>query len=63
MPIVPIRDIMTYYEDTGAGDPLVLIMGLGGHMQAWALQVPTLSKHFRVITFDNRGSGAQQFAG
>jgi 3-oxoadipate enol-lactonase len=57
MPIVPIRDIVTYYEEAGSGEPLVLIMGLGGDMQAWALQVPTLAKHFRVITFDNRGSG------
>jgi len=57
MPIVPIRDIMTYYEEAGSGDPLVLVMGLGGDMQAWALQAPALAKHFRVITFDNRGSG------
>jgi pimeloyl-ACP methyl ester carboxylesterase len=57
MPNAAIRDIITYYEDTGEGDPLVLIMGLGGDMQAWALQTPALAKHFRVITYDNRGSG------
>lgn len=57
MPTVPIRDIMTYYEEAGSGDPLILVMGLGGDLQAWAMQVPALAKHFRVITFDNRGAG------
>ncbi len=57
MPNAPIRDIITYYEEHGSGEPLILIMGLGGDLQAWALQVPALSKHFRVITFDNRGAG------
>lgn len=57
MPIAPIRDIMTYYEEAGSGEPLILVMGLGGDLQAWALQAPALSKRFRVITFDNRGAG------
>ncbi len=57
MPYVPTRDIITYYEEAGRGEPLVLIRGLGSDLQAWALQVPALAKHFRVITFDNRGAG------
>jgi len=57
VPKAPIRDIVTYYEEAGSGDPLVLIMGLGGDMQVWAFQIPELSKHFRVIAFDNRGAG------
>lgn len=57
MPTVPVRDLMMYYEEAGSGPPLVLIMGLGGHLQGWALQVPALSQHFRVVTFDNRGAG------
>ncbi|MCC6381626.1 MAG: alpha/beta fold hydrolase [Dehalococcoidia bacterium] len=57
MPNAPIRDIAMYYEEAGSGDPLILVMGLGGDLQAWALQVPALAKHFRVITFDNRGAG------
>lgn len=57
MPKAPIRDIVTYYEEAGSGDPLILIMGLGGDLQAWALQVPALARHFRVVTFDNRGAG------
>ncbi len=57
MPYVPTRDLMTYYEEAGSGTPLVLIRGLGSDLQAWALQVPALAKHFRVITYDNRGAG------
>ena len=57
MPATPIRDIVTYYEEAGSGEPLILVMGLSGDLQAWALQVPALAKHFRVITFDNRGAG------
>jgi pimeloyl-ACP methyl ester carboxylesterase len=57
MPYVPTRDIITYYEEAGSGDPLVLIMGLGGDLQGWALTAPALAKQFRVITYDNRGAG------
>lgn len=57
MPNAQLRDIIMYYEEAGSGDPLVLVMGLGGDLQAWALQVPALASHFRVITFDNRGAG------
>lgn len=57
MPVASIRDLNMYYEDTGKGDPLVLIMGLSGDLKGWALQVPDLAKHFRVITIDNRGAG------
>ncbi len=57
MPTAPIRDLMMYYEEKGSGEPLVLIMGLGADLQAWAFQVPALAQGFRVITFDNRGAG------
>ena len=57
MPKVSTRDITTYYEEAGSGELLLLIMGLGGDLQAWALQMPALAKHYRVITYDNRGAG------
>src|SRR3990172_9311716 len=57
MPTAPVRDLMMYYEEAGSGEPLVLIMGLGGDLQGWAFQAPVLAQHFRVITFDNRGAG------
>jgi pimeloyl-ACP methyl ester carboxylesterase len=57
MPKATTRDIVTYYEEAGRGEPLLMIMGISGDLQGWALQVPELSKHFRVITYDNRGAG------
>jgi 3-oxoadipate enol-lactonase len=49
--------IELYYEDHGSGDALLLIMGLAADSMAWLFQVPELSKHYRTITFDNRGVG------
>ena len=57
MPYVPTRDITTYYDEAGSGAPLVLVMGLSGDLQGWALTAPALARHFRVITYDNRGAG------
>ena len=48
-----------YYEDHGAGTPVVLIHGypLNGH--SWEKQVPVLlAAGHRVITYDRRGFGA-----
>jgi pimeloyl-ACP methyl ester carboxylesterase len=42
-----------YYEIHGEGEPLLLIMGLGGDVTGWALQIPALAKHCQVIAFDN----------
>ena len=57
MPYVPTRDLITYYEEAGSGEPLVLIRGLGSDLQAWSLQTPALAQALRVITYDNRGAG------
>jgi 3-oxoadipate enol-lactonase len=47
-----------YFEIDGEGAPLVLVMGIGYDATLWSLaQVPALSRHFRVITFDNRDAG------
>ena len=47
-----------YYEVHGEGEPLVLVMGIGYDSSLWKLhQVPSLSKAFRVIIFDNRDVG------
>src|SRR3954462_7926781 len=45
------------WESAGSGPPLLLIMGLGLSGGAWWRSVPTLAKRFRVITYDNRGTG------
>ncbi len=51
-----------YWEEHGTGEPLLLIMGLGGSHKEWRRFVPELSKKYRVITFDNRGTGETVFA-
>jgi 3-oxoadipate enol-lactonase len=47
-----------HWESAGTGHALLLIMGLGLSGGAWWRTVPALSKRFRVITYDNRGTGA-----
>src|SRR3954453_12715203 len=46
-----------YWESTGEGEPVLLVMGLGLSGGAWWRTVDPLSRDFRVITFDNRGVG------
>jgi pimeloyl-ACP methyl ester carboxylesterase len=57
MPNVKVNDIHIDYESTGAGHPLVLIAPLAYGRWFWRKIVPPLAEHFRVITFDNRGTG------
>ncbi len=47
-----------YYEDHGAGKPVVLIHGWPLSGQSWEKQVPVLLEAgYRVITYDRRGFG------
>jgi pimeloyl-ACP methyl ester carboxylesterase len=57
MPKVKLNDISLYYEIRGKGNPLLLISGLNSDNASWAGVWPRLGKYFRVILFDNRGSG------
>ena len=50
-----------YYEVYGKGEPLLLIMGLGANHLGWAAQVPVYAHEFKVIVFDNRGTGQSDF--
>jgi pimeloyl-ACP methyl ester carboxylesterase len=60
----PANGIRLWYRDEGnpAGDPILLIMGLGSQLIAWPDDfVGTLTKQgFRVIRFDNRDSGLSE---
>ena len=57
MPKIKSNQIELYCETHGAGQPFVLISGLGYSSWQWHKMVPFLAEHFQVITFDNRGVG------
>ena len=60
MPNAQVNGINLYYEEQGSGEPLLLIMGLGAHSLLWIMQRPALAQRYRVISFDNRGSGRSE---
>jgi 3-oxoadipate enol-lactonase len=57
MPQTTGNGINLYYEVHGEGEPLLLIMGLSLNSKSWFRTLPALSEHFKVIIFDNRGTG------
>ncbi len=63
MPFVKVEkgnsdDVELYYEDHGAGKPVVLIHGYPLSGSSWEKQLPALlSAGYRVITYDRRGFG------
>ena len=57
MPKVSIGDAELHYEIAGDGPPLMLVAGLSGLGAFWAKQVPVLSRHFKVVIHDHRGTG------
>jgi pimeloyl-ACP methyl ester carboxylesterase len=57
MPIVKVNGININYNTDGQGEPLVMIMGFSADQRGWATQVGLFKKHYKVITFDNRGVG------
>jgi pimeloyl-ACP methyl ester carboxylesterase len=46
-----------HYEVHGAGEPVLLIMGLGSNAYGWARTIPWLAERYQAIAFDNRGVG------
>jgi 3-oxoadipate enol-lactonase len=57
MPTVKVGDINIYYESQGVGEPLLMIQGYGQYSGHWTTLIPPFSKEYRVIIFDNRGTG------
>ncbi len=56
MPTSSVNGIQIYWEITGdAGDPMVLVHGSWGDHENWSSVVPSLSRSFRVLTYDRRG--------
>ena len=58
MPQVAIADGEIHYEVTGEGHPLILVSGLNGVARYWQPQVAAFAARYKVITYDQRGTGA-----
>jgi 2-hydroxy-6-oxonona-2,4-dienedioate hydrolase len=43
--------------EAGAGEPLLLLHGTGGHCEAYSRNIAPLAQHFRVVAFDFAGHG------
>jgi pimeloyl-ACP methyl ester carboxylesterase len=55
---VRVGDVDLAYRSIGRGEPVVMIMGLGGTMDAWLPQlVDRIGRGRRIVVFDNRGTG------
>jgi 3-oxoadipate enol-lactonase len=57
MPITMNQGARIYWDEQGAGDPVLLIMGLGWASPLWHRSRPVLSARYRTIVLDNRGVG------
>jgi len=57
-----IFDTQIYYEEYGAGTPLVLLQGGMGGIDNFAKCIPELSKHYRIIAPDTPGQGRSELA-
>ena len=45
------------YQESGSGEPLILLMGLGAPSEKWAPHIAAYEKHFHCYATDNRGAG------
>lgn len=57
MPYVISDKTKIHYESFGQGEPLLFIMGIAADHMAWKKQIEFFSNKYKVIVFDNRGSG------
>ena len=58
MPVIHTNGIDMYYEERGAGEPLLLIMGITAPGAVWEKHSAYWEKDFRCIIVDNRGVGS-----
>jgi pimeloyl-ACP methyl ester carboxylesterase len=59
MPKVTLKNgVRIHYQRIGTGPDLVMVHGITGNLAVWHLNiVPSLSEHFRTLTYDLRGHG------
>jgi pimeloyl-ACP methyl ester carboxylesterase len=57
MPYARLKDVSLYYEETGSGEPLLLISGQSSDHHAWDDVRDDYAARYRVIVYDHRGLG------
>ncbi|MBU0982301.1 MAG: alpha/beta fold hydrolase [candidate division Zixibacteria bacterium] len=57
MPYADLGDIRMYYDESGSGEPVVLLHGFSLDRRMWEDQADFLSRDYRVICPDARGHG------
>jgi aminoacrylate hydrolase len=57
MPKLAVAGGEIHYEEHGKGRPLIFVSGLNGVGSYWRPQVPEFASRYRVITYDQRGTG------
>jgi pimeloyl-ACP methyl ester carboxylesterase len=57
MPTISTNGIQLYYEERGAGEPLLLIMGITAPGSVWERHADFWQERFRCLLPDNRGVG------
>ena len=60
MPTVRSNGVSLYYEETGSGQPVLLVHGGGGNLLQWSFQVPCFSQRCRTVAVDLRGHGRSE---
>lgn len=55
MPKAPSRGADLYYEEAGAGTPLVFVHEFAGDLRSWHLQTRFFARRYRCIAFNARG--------
>ncbi len=57
MSYLAVNGINLKYRSFGSGPPLILIHGLACGCRMWVRQLGVVSRHFRVVVYDQRGHG------
>ncbi len=52
-----VNGIKLYYETYGSGEPLIMLHGNGGSIDAFRNQIPFFEKYYQVIAIDSRLQG------
>jgi len=57
MPYFNSKHAKIYYEVHGKGQPILMIAGMSSDSRSWQFVLEQMSRHYRLIIFDNRGCG------